>query len=349
MPMGNLCLTGCCGAVGFDAKKWVKADFPFTPKKAADCFGDTVEIIEDVATTNISRLPELKLLFAGLSDICGTSIKFAEADWPKLKDWISTGGRLVLCAEWTARTGKITGATNASPCVITSIKHRLTNGQRVQITEVLGMLEINNPTSFSFITVIDDDHFSLNFSDSTGFGVYTSQGIWTLYDPITGVLGCVSDKAVLNQFLSFLACGLGYVGGDYVAYPTPVNIGTASLPFYDYCMPVIVGPAKISAGLTFSSLGSQRFGLISGGTPVFRVQYMLNSDLDILAFEHGTFPDTSKIIGTDSVMSVAALGAGFVFLTGDSDNWFGFFNALCKNEYCTFTQRLLDQEDDKVI
>lgn len=70
-------------------------------------------------------------------------------------------------------SGSITGATNASPIVITSASHGLTTNQKVTIASVGG----NTAANGAFvITKVDANTFSLN--GSTGNGGYTSGGTW---------------------------------------------------------------------------------------------------------------------------------------------------------------------------
>lgn len=70
-------------------------------------------------------------------------------------------------------TGSITGATNASPIVITSNGHGLVTGQRVTISGVGG----NTAANGTFVvTVLTSNTFSLD--GSTGNGTYTSGGTW---------------------------------------------------------------------------------------------------------------------------------------------------------------------------
>lgn len=75
-----------------------------------------------------------------------------------------------------SRTGTITAATQADPCQITSVAHGLVTGRVVEITGVVGMTELNG-NSYT-ITVVDDDNFTLNGVDSTGFTPYISDGNW---------------------------------------------------------------------------------------------------------------------------------------------------------------------------
>lgn len=88
-------------------------------------------------------------------------------------------------------TGTITGATNASPIVITSVAHGLTTGTRVTITGVGGNTAAN---ATWVITRIDADTFSL--TSSTGDGAYTSGGTWN----ITGLYGYEIDAAGVSAY-----------------------------------------------------------------------------------------------------------------------------------------------------
>ena len=72
-------------------------------------------------------------------------------------------------------TGSITGATNASPIVITSTAHGLQTGNIVTITGVGGNTAANGTFT---ITRVGADTFSLD--GSTGNGAYTSGGTWNV-------------------------------------------------------------------------------------------------------------------------------------------------------------------------
>jgi hypothetical protein len=77
-------------------------------------------------------------------------------------------------------TGSITGATNASPIVITSASHGLQTGMRVTVASVGGNTAANGTFN---ITVVNANTFSLD--SSTGNSTYTSGGTWSvtgLYD-----------------------------------------------------------------------------------------------------------------------------------------------------------------------
>lgn len=76
-------------------------------------------------------------------------------------------------------TGEITGATNASPIVITSAAHGLTNGQTVVVSHVEGNRAANGTWVVANATT---NTFELQ--GSTGTGTYTTGGDW--YIGMTG-------------------------------------------------------------------------------------------------------------------------------------------------------------------
>jgi hypothetical protein len=68
---------------------------------------------------------------------------------------------------------QITEITNADPAVVTAAAHGLSDGDKIQIKGVLGMVEVNTAdASLAYtVTVIDEDHFSIGV-DSTFWGEY---------------------------------------------------------------------------------------------------------------------------------------------------------------------------------
>jgi hypothetical protein len=74
-----------------------------------------------------------------------------------------------------ADTGIITGASNASPIVITSPSHNLATGDRVTITGVGGNAAANGTWT---VTVLTGNTFSLD--GSSGNAAYTSGGVWNV-------------------------------------------------------------------------------------------------------------------------------------------------------------------------
>lgn len=68
----------------------------------------------------------------------------------------------------------ITGITNASPAVVTSVAHGLTSNDIVKIAGVVGLTDLNGKNYV--VTVLTADTFELVNSDTTNADTYTSGG-----------------------------------------------------------------------------------------------------------------------------------------------------------------------------
>ena len=88
---------------------------------------------------------------------------------------ISNGQRVTLGSIVGVPTRTITVATNANPCVITSVAHGFSNGTVVRITGVGGMTELNSTTPYTVASVTANT-FELSGIDSSTFGLYTAGG-----------------------------------------------------------------------------------------------------------------------------------------------------------------------------
>jgi hypothetical protein len=90
-------------------------------------------------------------------------------------------------------TGNITGATQANPCVITDADHGLITGQRIRIDSVAGMTQLNfSGSNYYYVSVLSSSTFSLytdallsSAVNSTGYGAYSSGGVWKIIIPKT--------------------------------------------------------------------------------------------------------------------------------------------------------------------
>lgn len=94
-------------------------------------------------------------------------------------------------------SGVVSGATNASPIVITDTAHGLQTGNIITVTGVLGNTAANGTF---LVTRVDADTFSLQ--GSTGNGSYTSGGTWNL----TGVY----EASIAAESLSGYEAGITY-------------------------------------------------------------------------------------------------------------------------------------------
>ena len=72
----------------------------------------------------------------------------------------------------------ISGATAADPCVITATGHGFSNGDKVSIRGVVGMVELNLETAYTVANKATNT-FELAGVDSSGFDAYTSGGVAT--------------------------------------------------------------------------------------------------------------------------------------------------------------------------
>ena len=113
-------------------------------------------------------------------------------------------------------SGAISAASNASPIVITSNNHGLSNGARVTISGVNGNTAANGTWT---VTVIDQNTFSLN--GSTGNAAYTSGGTWnatgfyTAQIAATGANGFASGQTYTILF-NYVIAGTNY--GDTATF-----------------------------------------------------------------------------------------------------------------------------------
>lgn len=107
-------------------------------------------------------------------------------------------------------SGSITGATNASPIVITSAAHGLSTGTQVTITGVGGNTAANGTFT---VTKIDASTFSLN--GSTGNAGYTSGGTWN----VTGLYGLSIACTAANGYAS---------GTNYTVLVSAASVNSAA-------------------------------------------------------------------------------------------------------------------------
>ncbi len=123
---------------------------------------------------------------------------------------LSNGNSSVDAKDFTlTRGGSITGATNVSPIVITSVKHGLVTGDQVTISGVAGNTAANGIFT---ITVVDQNQFRLN--SSTGNGVYVAgTGKWTRVVSLSSVP--ITQTGPTTYTVDLSASGLTDVDGTY--------------------------------------------------------------------------------------------------------------------------------------
>lgn len=90
----------------------------------------------------------------------------------------------------------ITGATQTNPCIITSPNHGLISGQKITISNVQGMTQLN-VGAFYVVTVINANSFFINI-DATTYSAYTAGGAWNLLTPNVSVQLFINSSASIS-------------------------------------------------------------------------------------------------------------------------------------------------------
>lgn len=120
-----------------------------------------------------------------------------------------------------SKTGTITNSSKTNPCVITSANHHLTTGDRVTITGIVGMTELNTLT-FT-ITVINANTFSLDYIDATNYTAYVSGGTWSSPNSIgNGIM--VSGTTGTIGFVNYIT--------GVLTFPAPAAAVATSVPYF---------------------------------------------------------------------------------------------------------------------
>ncbi len=134
------------------------------------------------------------------------------------------------------QAGFITAATKSNPCIITSPDHSLISGTAIYIANVQGMTQLNSV--IYTIQVIDANNFSLDATDSTGFGTYTKGGIWNT-SPVDGQTYIPGSEYAWYRFYStqfgqYLRIGLTYddtLMNQLATHQTPMELNAMNCYF----------------------------------------------------------------------------------------------------------------------
>src|SRR6185437_15156909 len=126
----------------------------------------------------------------------------------------------------------IKGISNANPNVVAAPGHGFANGDKVQITGVEGMTQINQPPTQAYtVAGATANNFQLQGMDSTAFGVYTGGGTATrVFNEVTGLTYLLGNTVV--------AVGDGalileptVVTSDSITFPYYANLITIGIPY----------------------------------------------------------------------------------------------------------------------
>jgi hypothetical protein len=121
---------------------------------------------------------------------------------------------------WNYTTGTITGATAASPCVVTSTAHGLSNGDMVGISGIVGSLGTDATnglnTKIYSVAAVAANTFQLEGSNTAGL-TYTSGGTWAKVN---------STRATALVLQDGVHCKSGVLTRRYLG--TAMTLGNAS-------------------------------------------------------------------------------------------------------------------------
>lgn len=144
----------------------------------------------------------------------------------------------------TIPTAGITGITQANPAVVTCVGHTLTNGQKVRITDVSGMTEVNQDISQAYtVANAAADTFELSGIDSSGWAAYTSGGTAIQVANSVSELSHLQGKsvAVLTDLGSHAQCTVAGGAITLAYYANKIKVG---LPYTCDLMPMKIEPGS---------------------------------------------------------------------------------------------------------
>ena len=154
----------------------------------------------------------------------------------------------------------ITGIGNGSPCVVTAPGHNFSNGQKVQIAGVTGMVDPVNQQSINqdkteYYTVANSDTgagtFELSGMDTSTWSAYVSGGtVMEVTNEVTGMSYLIGNNVVAVGDENLILPSTE-VTGDTVTFQFYVNFITIGIPYtlkIQPTNPVIATPVMTSQG-----------------------------------------------------------------------------------------------------
>ena len=155
----------------------------------------------------------------------------------------SIGGLNVTSRGFEYKTGittkDITAASKEDPCNITATGHGFITGDTVIIVNVGGMTELNGKTYV--ITKVDDNNFTLDDIDSTGYTEYTSGGTCEKWE---GDVSSVSEEGdfetgVFDEIITGLDPYIHYYFRAFAINPVDTSYGLWLDFTTTKCIPVL--------------------------------------------------------------------------------------------------------------
>ena len=110
----------------------------------------------------------------------------------------STFNEVLRCESSKKVYKPITNITQAAPVVVTSASHGVKDGQRIKITNVGGMTEINSTEIYNLATVLSTSTIEINNINSIGYKAYTTGGILEYNLPVD-LTGCTARMQIRDK------------------------------------------------------------------------------------------------------------------------------------------------------
>lgn len=199
----------------------------------------------------------------------------------------------------------ITGITQANPAVVTSNSHGYSNGDYVDISEVVGMTQVNgrrfiaaNVATNTF-ELTDEDGVNVN---STGYTAYGSAGIAErVYQIVTPFTTAVLTKLKYTQQADVM-----YIASSDKPLQKLSRLGTTSWTIADIVYDTVVWPPFLDINVTATTItpsATTGAGItLTASTAIFLAGHVGS----YWKIKHGSTTGYVKIVGFSSTTSVTA-------------------------------------------
>ncbi|HRP11005.1 MAG TPA: ubiquitin-activating E1 FCCH domain-containing protein [Terricaulis sp.] len=198
-----------------------------------------------------------------------------------------TGPTNISAIAWHDGTSSnISGVTRASPGVVTANNHGLSTGQRIYITGVNGMTQLNNKV-YTVGTVVDSNSFRLRNAADTANVNTTSGNGYSSYSSGGAIRRCLAA----NCGVVITSNGHGLSSGEYV-YFTGVN-GTTQLNNNQFEVGAVNGN-QFALTVTGAAWGAYT----SGGSA-----YCTRPGCQYVSFMNASSPSARRLFGYGTCVS----------------------------------------------
>lgn len=150
----------------------------------------------------------------------------------------STFNEVLRCESSKKIYKPITSITQSAPVVISVANHGVKDGQRVKITNVGGMTEINSTETYHLATVLTSGTIEINNINSIDYKAYTSGGILEYNEPVD-LTGCtarmqIREKIDSTTFIKELTTENNGISIDVSTSKITINIDAVDTAAFDF-------------------------------------------------------------------------------------------------------------------